>query len=352
MLMRDAAGRFTSKAKVAAQQRRAIVREHQRLLRQSPAVARVAQMKDAKAKAQLKAALSRFRPRKSERGQWVYITATKTRKTPAGTRVKETSRRATYAVYVAKSPKAKHKVKVFREPEKLEARPVAGGPKVRVKTGKARKTPVARMPAKHDLRQAQTKPLRKAAQKFYAVRVEALKTRLKKTMGKKGAERLMESYAVHVPILASGKGHDFYRDFAPKIAAQLQKAAQHYQTQLTFEVEVSAMCRDAQGNIFSVDFHDTFKQGDIRAMTDLGFYEPFVNQRLYAQMAQKLMGAGHGYVSAGSAKFIKALPANQGRPRRAWVDSRGGKWEKASKPVVDIIAYDARVIYYQLFSSD
>jgi hypothetical protein len=66
---------------------------------------------------QLKEALKHFRPRKSERGQWVAITARGTKTEPPGRRIDYNSNRmrSFFSVHVAKSVHAKKQIIPFRE---------------------------------------------------------------------------------------------------------------------------------------------------------------------------------------------------------------------------------------------
>jgi hypothetical protein len=279
--------------------------------------------------ATVREALRHFRPRKSERGSWVWITAKAGRNQPAGQRMALNDRRKGFAVYVAKSKHVKHRVRVYREPIVKEI--IRQGQAVKVRRGTQLPTP--RKQTAVDLTKSGTKYQKKAAEKYYA-QLPTSKI----------------SYSTRFPFKPAG--YDFNKEIAPAFAKKLQQAANRFSSKRTFIVKticvVQGLERGIKGKIFETnEIVNVFNQADAQKQMALGFYQPFVQGKLYAALAEQLQGKFH-FVTEGSKRAVAALPWNQGKGEKRWRDKRGEKWQKIGLPTVRIVAFQSKIEYHQI----
>jgi hypothetical protein len=285
----------------------------------------------ARSLATLKAALRHFRPRKSEYGSWVWITSKPSRGKSAGQRMGSNDRRKGFAVYVAKSKHVKHRVRVYQEP--VIKTVVRGGQAVKIHRGRKPATPRAQGTV--DLTQSGPKYQKKAAEKFYAQLPKA-KIRFESNLSFRA------------------KGYDFNKQVARDVAQKLQRAANFFQSKRTFIIKticvVQGLDKNLKGKVFNTqEFSSIFQQADRQKYESLGFYTPWVTQKLYAQLAEQLRGQFH-FVSEGSKRAVAALPWNQGKGEKQWKDRRGHKWDKIGLPTVRIVAWQSKIEYHQIRS--
>lgn len=280
----------------------------------------------------------RVRPRKSEAGQIIFVTAEpvyqgkgKRRKLvePAGTRVPRNTRRKVYAFRVTrpskKHPRGKLVPYYTREEQHLKRKlppkaikawdfdptvfkskqavnwwwqdkviqPAKGKAKVR----QPRLTPVvgSRKKEKDKGKPMHTLPLEK-------VNTFSVKQR-------KGVRR----------------GLDFMSGVVPKVSQLLQDVANEVGEKRDLKVNWWARVRMPGGKHRTFSGFVMFRQADMQQFMDLGFYEPFVAKALYANMAGSL--AAEGMVTTGSSQYIRKLPINKGVPKSEWRDRNGMLWK-------------------------
>jgi hypothetical protein len=148
-------------------------------------------------------------------------------------------------------------------------------------------------------------------------------------------------------------GIDFNAGVVPKVAAALKSAADKRASRREFSVDCAAVVRLPSGKVIATQFDANFKQADIQATQALGFYKPFVQQKLYASFAEQLKGLG--LVTTGSAQHIARLPINAGLPRRQWRDSKGMAWKQGQGwklKEAQLVRFDAIPNYIITRSSD
>ena len=241
-------------------------------------------------KTRAQSAVRKFRPRKSEHGRFVLITA-------EGKRADTKKSRKGFLVYVAKQPNRK--------------------------TGKRGKSL-----AYHSKDFTATKlttieaPLwrnAKAAQEF---------ERAKLVVTGKGRNVVKGRGAVDI----AGSVNDFSDKTVEKIARSIKRTIENQASHRIFQIEVTALVETPNG-LETFNFTVPIAKADHIAIELAGLLN-FVRQKFYAFMARTLALAG--YVTAGSANHIRRLSVNQGKPVDQWKDGKGQKWESNENQVVKL----------------
>jgi site-specific recombinase XerC len=237
-------------------------------------------------------AITRFRPRKSDRGSFVFISS-------AGKRLPRNTRRKVIAAYVSKTGKVKPIREKPRSPLKLLR------------------------PGNYDLVRS----------------------------GHKGAiEKHLRGRRSHtsapVQVRQSAKERRIgvnYTRFTKRLSKDLRQFATSFRSKGQILIEFSVTVRLPDGQLETFDNQHIpiqFAQSELQSLSP-SQYEKFVRLAVYAQLAQFLKA--HGIVSSGSAAHIRSLKANRGQPRNAWVDKQGQPWEKAGMDQAKIVRLEYRL---------
>lgn len=254
------------------------------------------QNRERKAQKQYQDIVKRFRPRKSELGSIVLLSATTTRSSKAGDRVGPNHKGKVYALYVTKTKK----VKPYRE-------------KVFTDSGHRRKTkskaPVPYRPKTLDPQQFPTPSARRKALKLLVVRGDKL-IRPVRIESKRGSIRWHETV---VPLATDAMQRLVQKATGGRGAGNLQTMV---------EIRLELTMPDGQVRVITVQ-DDFGQRRDQKAGPE--FYQPYFERKIYALMAEQLSMLG--LVSAGSTKRIGKLPENRGLPREEWT-RRGSPWQK------------------------
>lgn len=283
------------------------------------------------------AATKKFKPKAEEKGNVVFlrahnipvrgrakkgekvITVKGKKYYPAGERLPKTTRQKVFAIRVTESGKA---IPYYDWKEKggYEFETEDKGKKVTIKTTKKlppKPTSIKSM----DLRSFKSKKITK---QFYG-----------ETMGRSTPETIKRT--------RGQKSLDYVEQVAPRVANVLKGEADRNKAGRNFAVECSAQVKADTGEMRTVNFEVGFKQADMQQFMHLGFYEPFVSRKLYAEFAEQLKDLG--LVTTGSAEYIEQLPVNDGIDDPAeWRDSKGMKWKNGRGHLlkqVNLIRFDA-----------
>jgi len=193
---------------------------------------------------------------------------------------------------------------------------------------------------------------RKVAHKLVTIQARPAPARRKKAPAKRqpGRKAPAKRKPARKPL---PPGIDFNAQVVPKVAGALKAAADRYASRREFQVDCAAVVRLPSGKVIAAQFNANFKQADIQTFQALGFYKPFVQQKLYAAFAEQLKGLG--LVTTGSAQFISRLPVNRGQPRKRWRDSKGMAWKQGKGwklKEAQLVRFDAIPNYIITRSSD
>ena len=269
-------------------------------------------------------AVKRLRPRKSEWGKYIFVSAKpariKGKRVPAGTRLPRSSQRVGYLVYV-QPPSKKYPRGVLVPAQKSVVR----------KWSTARKY-------NHKL------PPEPQRQKSLEVYDYGRKRAAKKWH----AERLSLRGVKSVKAKNRRRGRlDWNRDIVPAAKRELRALLRKRPSDRHFVLEGIVTLA---GRSSSIRFFIDFKASDRQQWFDDRVFTEFVRRKLYAVMAQEL--SNRGLVSEGSAMFVKKLSYNKGKSRKNWLDSRGDPWEKTDLKEVRIVQFDLVASVVQLKPDD
>lgn len=261
-----------------------------------------------------RAAVSKFRPAKSDRGKIVLIGAAGDIQ---GKRQPLNTRRAVYAVYIPKSPSAKHKVYALRE-----RRTVAGK-----KSRQYSRVPRARSGSSLDLYDT-PKKYQKAVADLYKPKVKGASERdigRYSARSKPGRELNWQTVSAKmVEVLWRTSAFTFGRADIPFIV----------RLEATFEVV---------GKLHTIRVEDIFRRPFGKAEAKIqAYFEPMIRRKLWALLAQELDTLN--LVSKGSTRFIKNLALNKGKNRKNWVKRNGKSWEKKASKEAVLISVNFEVI--------
>lgn len=287
------------------------------------------------------AAVSKFKPRKSDYGKIVFVTAgTKAKKgakaIPAGQRLEPGKRYKAYAIYVT---------------EKGKLQPLTDL--------KDQGIPIPRRKASINLRRsAKTKPQKEAAEKWVAKRIPAREYKPQVLAVRDMADKVYayiqkrkvdKDYPIPTVTVTKGKSLNYYKDIAPHIANQLEtvyrdagKGNKH------FNVKIALVVRTARREIEIKEFGADFKARDLQQITP-DFFLPFVQKALYAHFAMALRA--EELVLKQSALFIRNLKQNKGKARSKWTRQGGMEWDKADFADAEILRVDYDIAEIKVYSS-
>ncbi len=258
--------------------------------------------------AEYKNALKGYRVRAKDKGKIIYITK-------AGKVTTRHNRKKVYAIYVPKTGRKKS-IRAYREPQWRD------------------KVPHALKPTSIKLTNM------KAPKKALDAAVEEA---LKRTTG---------SGRVGITYQQSVKSNN-WKTIVPVIAGAIKGVCEQSDSpNLTLWVEMRVAIRLPDGTVKTVPMDswmgDFFNNRSKQAPSSK-FFTAFVDQRLYAVMANRL--GMMQMVTKGSAAFVKRMKENQGVDRDSWT-KYGMDWGKADFTEVDILRIDFRINEQQVKSGD
>lgn len=262
-----------------------------------------AQRKEEKAQKKLKEALKGFRPRKAERGKYVFIGTD-------GTRLAPNSKRKGYLVYVDRKGK-----------REVEAEPAAKSKAKRVAGKFPTPSPVSVRTfhlsgVKHP---KAVKSIRPTARKTAIAPTELETTKQEKAK----------------------RGGISYDRIHSRVTDKLWNEVRYQVGRATYVIQASFSVK-VKGKIESFTFWlEYFHAG--RNQRNKGNVSKFVRAALYQFLAEEL--AKHEYVTAGSAAFIRRM--NPGLKVSEWLDRDGNRWEKNEWERVTIHSFDFEILMVQ-----
>lgn len=244
------------------------------------------------ATAKLRSALSRFKPKVSDRGNIVFIGVT-------GKRDAAIHGRRGFAVYVD-SKGRKNPIRQFHR-----------------NTGKLEKIPTPRKLATIDVGRVRSDRARKKfltahANKIIQGKIENVPSSRKI---RKGGKR------PHVPngTIHSGElqTDNYYLngETVGKLSKELRKAIKTSRGKRDFLVTIGVVCKTGNGDLFWITSQVTISRQQNQSIS-LDEARQFFGRVIYRLLAVEL--ANRGLVLSGSAKHVQRLKINKGKPRSKW----------------------------------
>lgn len=241
-----------------------------------------------KAAATQRKALRYFRPRKTEKSSFVFVSL-------EGKRIGNTTSRKGFMVYVT----ANGKTRLVKEHGKT-IQPRRASTYKLLDTGKKR-----------------------AIKKFYGDRLD----------------NLTKTLAIRATKEESSSGVSYSR-FAERLARDLRSQTGRSRSRGTYIVEIACIVELPDGEHRTFRTSVQFNKADFQILQSAA-YRDFVLVKVYRFLAQEL--SYEDLVTKGSAQHVKRLKANQGKDRSEWVRKDGREWGKADFEQVTIHRIDYRI---------
>ena len=245
-------------------------------------------------------AIRHFRPRKGERGGIVLLAATTKLGRKIGERVPKNYRGKVFSFYVTKTGKA--------QPYRDRVITKSGARRARTRS------PVAHTVKAIDPWNFIAKSAQKAAQRTLFVKGDRM---------------------VRPVTIAVRKGNvRWHEDVVPAATDAMMRLAQRATGgkgvgNLPMMATVEAVVELPDGKLVTLKQEVNFGQRREQGMKEADFYRPFFERKVYAAFADDLQRLG--MVSQGSAKHVKKLKENRGKPRELW-RHKGLPWKKRNLP--------------------
>jgi len=299
-----------------------------------------------KARAAAASTVNTFRPRKEERGTFVFLAKPSSaelrqikkagKRPPKYVRVPAGTGRKAYAVYVTKTGKKKlvpDKPKNLRtmaerlvKSDRPELKP--GSPAwekevvIRERLAKIRSkgVPAYTKPRNLDLFAA-GKGSKRAAEDFY-----------------RGRRQRVFAPGQLPEFKARGKGAVDFEKISAGVARSLFAVwSRSRGRDVDLLVEWRAVVKEADGSAHRLTGMNSFK-ARFNQEFDVAGFKKFAFLTIYAKLAAQL--SQKDLVTGGSAGYVQRLPANRGQAdRRQWLDARGERWEKNEFSEVRLVEF-------------
>lgn len=259
---------------------------------------------DAKSKKSLSKALAGFKPRKRERGSVVFIGR-------EGSRLAAHKGRTGYAVYVDRKGR-KHPVRQFdRQHLRVE------------------RVPRPRKVSEIDISRVRSK---RAKKKFLEAHTNEISRGQTFENSRYGFRRNFRRI-------------DIESEFAEYAASELLKILHQQKSQdRNLALQIGVYAETPNGNEFFETQLDSLP-GDLRKAKletiSLDRLREFFGKQVYAFIAAEM--AARGFVTAGSANYVKRLPENKGKARDKWTKA-GHHWQGIGKQEIKIKSVEWRFL--------